>query len=519
MLLTDVLLLDYKRCPRRAFLNLYGNSQERDSERDFLLKLRQESQTHIEAVLAGFYSNYRTPETPFEDWQGRVQETEALMQQGVACIYQGMLGGSASLSGEREQIMGSTPLLARLLGTPHLLIRQPGVSRFGDWLYIPGSIQLGRRPKPEYKIVAAYYAQLLAATQGTLPPTAYLFLRPSQTRGGNSPVVAPPMPTPPLPRSPAPHLPRVCPVDLGEWLPRLQATLADCLEMLAQSQEPEVFISRQRCSLCHWYSHCYALAQAQQHLSLVPGVTPSRYQSLQTLGVADIQSLAAVCPVNLGEVIGGEVASQLQQQAQSLVENRAMRRVTRQIRSPSEIPTAAIELYFDIEAEPERNLDYLLGILLVDRQENRQQFYAFLAEKPEEEEQIWWQFLAFVNRYEQAPIFHFSEYEAETIQRLANLYRTPRRQFAPLLSRLVDLHHRVINSVTLPVESYSLKSLANWLGFKWRDVGVGGDQCVCWYDQWLKTGDRRFLELILRYNEDDCRATLHLKNWLINFLF
>ncbi|MDJ0565175.1 MAG: recombinase B, partial [Microcystis sp. M49629_WE12] len=30
MLLTDDLLLDYQRCQRRAFLNLYGNSQEKD---------------------------------------------------------------------------------------------------------------------------------------------------------------------------------------------------------------------------------------------------------------------------------------------------------------------------------------------------------------------------------------------------------------------------------------------------------------------------------------------------------
>ncbi len=500
MLLTDAHLLDYKRCPRRAFLNLSGNPKERDSERDFLLKLRQESQNHIEAVLAACRNNPPlpdlppglpcTPETPLADWQGRAQETETLMQQGVACIYQGMLRGSASLEPPTDNV--------QLLATPHLLIRQPGISRFGDWLYVPASIQLGRRPKPEYKIVAAYYAELLAAIQGVVSPTAYLFLRHANRYG---------------------NYPRVCPVDLREWRPRLQKTLAECLAMLTQSQEPEVFISRQRCSLCHWYSHCYNLAQTQQHLSLVPGVTPSRYQSLQALGVVNIQSLAAACPVNLGEVIGEEVASQLQQQAQSLVENRAMRRVGRQIRSASEIPTAAIELYFDIEAEPERNLDYLLGILLVNRQENRQQFYAFLAEKPEEEGEIWQQFLAFVNRYDQAPIFHFSEYEAETIKRLASLYHTPRRQFAPLLSRLVDLHHRAINSVTLPVESYSLKSLANWLGFKWRDVGVGGDQCVCWYDQWLQTGDRRFLDLILRYNEDDCRATLHLKDWLIKFLF
>jgi uncharacterized protein len=478
MLFTDALLLDYKRCPRRAFLNLYGDAEERDSERDFLLKLRQESQNHIESVLAASYPNYCALETPLADWQGRAEETEALMRQGADCIYQGVLRSRVSLP----------PL--DLVGRPHLLIRQPGISRLGDWLYLPASIQLGRRPKPEYKLVAAYYAQLLSAIQGVPPPTAYFILR-RRNR---------------------------CAVDLGEWLPRLQATLTECWEMLATAQEPEVFISRQRCSLCHWYSHCYALAQLQQHLSLVPGVTPSRYQSLQELGVANIEALAAVCPINLGEAIGTGVASQLQQQAQSLVENRAMRRVNRQISPHREIPTAEIELYFDIEAEPERNLDYLLGILLVNRQENRQQFYAFLAEKPEDEEKVWQEFFAFVSRYEGAPIFHFSEYEAETIKRLAALYRTPRRQVAPVLSRLVDLHHRAVTSVTLPVESYSLKSLANWLGFRWRDVGAGGDQCVCWYDQWLKTGDRRFLELILRYNEDDCRATFHLKDWLVDFL-
>jgi uncharacterized protein len=142
----------------------------------------------------------------------------------------------------------------------------------------------------------------------------------------------------------------------------------------------------------------------------------------------------------------------------------------------------------------------------------------FLAENLEDERIIWEQFLSVVNFYGNAPIFHFSEYEVETIKRLANLYKTPRQQIELLLPRCVDLHKRVITSVTFPVESYSLKSLANWIGFQWRDRGASGDQCVCWYDQWLKTGDRSFLEAILRYNEDDCRATLHLKNWLVEFL-
>jgi uncharacterized protein len=477
MLLTDALLLDYKRCPRRAFLNVYGNIDDRDPEKDFLLKLKQESHDRVSSILVEYYPHYQKPQASYSDWETRAKETEALMQQGTDCIYQGVLKNIAG----RENVT--------LIGIPHLLIKEPGSSKFGDWQYYTVSIQLGRRPKPEYKLVAAYYAQLLANVQGVFPTTAEMILR----RGNR-------------------HT-----VNLSEWLPRMRETLKDCANMLRSQQAPEVFISRQRCSLCHWHSHCYAIAQSQQHLSLVPGVTPIRYKSLQALGVETVASLASASVTQISDTIGVDIARQLQQQAQAIVENRAMRRLNINFNNRKTIPSAAIELYFDIEAEPERNLDYLLGIFSIDRQNNTERFYAFLAEKPEEEEIIWQEFLSIVSFYEDAPIFHFSEYEVETIKRLANLYRTPRKEMEALLSRCVDLHKWVVTSVTFPVESYSLKALANWIGFQWRDRDASGDRSVCWYDRWLKTGDRSFLEAILRYNEDDCRATFHLKNWLVEF--
>ena len=153
-----------------------------------------------------------------------------------------------------------------------------------------------------------------------------------------------------------------------------------------------------------------------------------------------------------------------------------------------------------------------------DRENNREQFYAFLAEKPEDECLIWQKFLDLINTYPDAPIFHYSEYEVETIKRLGHLYHTPKSEIDLIIGRAIDLHHRVVKNVILPVYSYSLKSVANWLGFQWRDLGVSGDQSVCWYDQWLKTGDRSLLESILRYNEDDCRATRHLKDYLAEIL-
>jgi uncharacterized protein len=182
------------------------------------------------------------------------------------------------------------------------------------------------------------------------------------------------------------------------------------------------------------------------------------------------------------------------------------------------LPTTAVELYFDIEAEPERNLVYLHGVLVVDRQAQTERFYPFLAEEPASEGTVWRQFLELVWDYPEAPIFHFCPYEVQTVKRLGQLYETSWRRIQQLLPRFVDLHAWVTQTVTLPVESYALKPIARWLGFNWSDPKSSGAQSIYWYSQWLATGDRTFLDQILRYNEDDCRATFHVKNWLTNFL-
>ncbi|MCZ2205222.1 TM0106 family RecB-like putative nuclease [Cylindrospermopsis raciborskii] len=75
-----------------------------------------------------------------------------------------------------------------------------------------------------------------------------------------------------------------------------------------------------------------------------------------------------------------------------------------------------------------------------------------------------------------------------------------------------------IETVALPIESYALKAIANWLGFTWRDPKANGAKCIYWYDQWLETGDREFLKMIQVYNEDDCYATRRVKDWLVSFL-
>ncbi|MDB9324618.1 TM0106 family RecB-like putative nuclease, partial [Nodularia spumigena CS-590/02] len=149
---------------------------------------------------------------------------------------------------------------------------------------------------------------------------------------------------------------------------------------------------------------------------------------------------------------------------------------------------------------------------------NTEKFYSFLAEKPEEEGLIWQQFLDLVWQYPQAPIYHFCVYEVDTVKRLAKLYSTPKSSVSPVLNRFVDVYEQLTKSVALPIESYALKAIARWLGFEWREKEASGAKCIYWYDQWLETGDRTLLDVIQSYNEDDCRATRSVKDWLVQFV-
>lgn len=477
MLLTAKLLLQYQRCRRRTFLDTRGDRSQRDSASDLLLKLKQDKLNHQKTVLAEHI--YQQPDYPNEDWDAGADATLELMQQGVECIYRGVL-----LTTHSEAVI--------LVSRPDLLTKQPGQSCFGDWVYVPAQIELGKRPKLEYQIVAAFHAQVLATVQEAEPETAWLLLRQEAYA-----------------------------VPLAKRMPQMHRTLEECIQTLEAPQPPEVFISRQRCSLCQWFTQCYAAAKAEQHLSLLPGVTPSRYAQLQMLN-ATVESLAKTNPTEL-EILEGfdsKVAQQLVLQAQSIVENRPilLPEAERRVNTTWGRITASVELYFDIEAEPDLNLDYMLGVLVVDCQAKTETFHSLLAERPQDEELIWQQFLDLVWQYPQAPIFHFCSYEVDTVKRLAKLYHTPRERFQPIIKRFVDVYEQVTQTVALPVESYALKSIARSLDFEWHNPQANGSQCIYWYDQWLETGDRTFLDAIQRYNEDDCRATHHLKDWLGNFL-
>ncbi len=482
MLLTDDLFLQYLRCHRRAFLELYGDPDHREAPGDYLKKIIADSTANRKAVLRDY--DYIRPDYEAKDFVAGAAATEALMAQGVDCIYKGVLlspgAGGIDLNENLQYV-----------AKPDLLVRQPGYSKWGDWEYEPAQIKLGRRPKLEYQLIATFNLWVLSDVQSNMPEATWLMLRDREP---------------------------FC-VLWEDRLEQMLEILEGCGTTLVHQHEPEVFVARNRCGLCDWQNFCHETALEQRHLSLLPGVTPKRYGFLKELSITTVETLRQTKPKSLENLpgFGPDVAQKMVDQAQASWSDRAL--PPRTVPMPP-VMRSPVELYFDIEAEPELGVAFLHGVLAVDHRLGTETFHPFVAEHPDDEQQCWEEFLHFVCEvHGDAPVYHFCSYESDTMRRLGRLYGTDAVKIEQLVDRFVDIHYWVTQTVTMPVESYALKHIARWIGFDWRDSEANGAQAIFWYVEWLKTGDRAQLDRIIIYNEDDCRATYIVKEWLAEFVW
>jgi predicted RecB family nuclease len=172
-------------------------------------------------------------------------------------------------------------------------------------------------------------------------------------------------------------------------------------------------------------------------------------------------------------------------------------------------------LFFDIEVDPMGDICYLHGFVERLNGENAsERFVAFVAEtaKAAEEERAFAEAWAFLQAQPHATVYYYSKYERTIYKKLQEKYpavcTADDVQQLFKSGRMVDLYFDVVLPATeWPTRDYSLKTLAKFLGFKWRDTHPSGAALIEWYHRWIETGDAGIRQRILDYNEDDCRAT------------
>jgi predicted RecB family nuclease len=94
----------------------------------------------------------------------------------------------------------------------------------------------------------------------------------------------------------------------------------------------------------------------------------------------------------------------------------------------------------------------------------------------------------------QCLIYYYSLYEKTTWRKLQKRYPDVMTEadlenmFSPDVA--MDLYLGVVKSKTeWPTSDYSIKMLATYLNFKWRDKEPSGAASIEWYHRWVESGD------------------------------
>jgi predicted RecB family nuclease len=297
------------------------------------------------------------------------------------------------------------------------------------------------------------------------------------------------------------------------------------------------------CKECPFRQVCLEELQAHGdggHITLLPGITPDRAKVFYSLGVSSIGDLARLDPDD------PQHSTQVSYWKKAVHQARVTKagKVCRAPRVHAvNLPRAAIEIDFDYEASSSHL--YQRGVRATGRRVTRgadetrvkmrveHRVFDDFSATDEGELRVFVEMWAyFQEMLEKAHheghdirFYHYSHYERTQDLRLAAKYAG--QPGVPSVAEVeafyasdlvIDMYQVLKSELVWPTKSHSIKELAKWIRFSWRDETPGGDQSMVWYAAACNDPDPAVREAnitrLREYNEDDVAAQLALREWL-----
>lgn len=479
--ITAAMLYDVIQCEHRLTMDLFFDPAKRDEINPFVKLLWEKSTTHERDVIACI----EIPILDLSSYSGEEKEQKTIdaMYRGVPLIYRGRITADD------------------LLGEPTLLRRE------GNG-YVAGTIKCGSgehgdgdsddtKPKKHYGVQLALYTDILQRLnlEGSGRPFVW------DVHGKE--VVY--------------NLDNLHGIQKPWTMWEVYREKLDQARQIIAKSYPSTPANSGNCKFCHWYSSCLAELENTDDLTLLPELGRARRDVI----VRSIQTISDLAAANINEFISGKktkfsgigstMLHKFHQRAKLSKTDGASPYLTASI----SLPDSETELFFDIEVDPIRDFCYLHGFVERHGGENRTERYIpFFADviTAEAEEQAFREAWQFINNRQPCIIYYYSKYERTVWRKLQLKYPSVctaadiEELFHPC--KAVDLYFDVVKKATeWPTRDYTIKSLATFLGFNWRDTHPSGAASIEWFDRWIRTGDQSIKQRILDYNEDDCVAT------------
>jgi len=270
--------------------------------------------------------------------------------------------------------------------------------------------------------------------------------------------------------------------------------------------EPPPLVLNKYCPSCPFRSTCHEQAEQEDNLSLLDRMTPKVMQRYHRKGIFTVHQLSYLFTPRKRRKGSKNQPVRFNFELQAL----AIRTGNVYVHELPVLNRHPVELYMDFEGIPDQRFHYLVGLLICEGE--HQTHHAFWADSVQDEERIWNELLEHIQKYPEAPIYHYGSYELKAIAQLARRYETP---IDGLMTRLVNVNTFIYGKLYFPVRSNTLKDLGAFVGASWSNSDASGLQSLVWRYRWEETQDGAYKETLKTYNAEDCQALLALTSYLI----
>lgn len=461
----------YHTSPYTIYCEKFAPEEKRDPLSPYRELLHERGVEHERRIIAEKYPGFQpfTFETP---------------QQGFTLCLKEMARGAETICGLPlfflpENMQGRIDVLEKKNDHPSL---------FGNFHYIVTEIKLAKKIRKDHILQGAFYTYLLSRIQGYLPPKFHIIDHDGQVK---------------------------------------EYSFTDCEEELKQAIEGTMSIldgttvpsPTYNASKWPWEQYTNHEAIRNRDVSLIGQVGQKTKEKLVARGIKKVWHVAYSDIDELSEIpgIGQEMAAKIVLNALAITRNKPIPIDPEALN----FPTKTTEIYLDLEGTDQPDMedlidpvDYLIGILI--HKDGADTYHSFIADTVHDEEKKFREFLSFLKTQKDYVIYHWHNYELWHMKRLAMRYDLMEEVKASVLPFMVDLHRMTTRTFAFPTFTNGLKDIASYLGFRWRHDDINALDAIAYYLRYQSDpeGYRLKIQDIIDYNEDDCRATKHIKDWL-----
>ena len=395
------------------------------------------------------------------------------------------------------------------IGEVDFLIKVKKDTKLGNFGYEVYDIKLSSIAKPEHIIQISSYTEWIKKEQDLMPDYMYLIL-------GNGEKIK---------------------YKTRDYQLYFQNHKKKYLQFLSKDQKNTHPERCQFCSLCEWIDVCEKIWLEEDHLNQIAGIRKDQISKIKKHGVKTLKQFSKLKETEKIEGLSSSIFRTHHSQANLLMKQKETGKPEFKLlpvqngRGFNKLPQPSKhDLFFDIEgldkilnaeeaANSKSGLEYLFGIYYFENDEGI--YVPFWAHNQKEEKEKFISLLDFIDKhlkkYPDCHIYHFNHYEKTALTNLIKKHGACIEQVNNLLreAKLVDLYNVVKQGMQVSEREYSLKKLEKFYGFARKGEIQKANESTDKYLDWVETKNKKLLDEIKTYNEEDCKSTFHLLKWLL----